>query len=72
MKIQVKVIEEKTYELDVTPEEYCEVHAYFPGSKAFRDKVLADGKVADLSRSWSQLINLEPEKLEEFFDKERN
>ena len=68
MKIQVKVIEETTYELDITPEEYCEVHAYFPGSEAFRDKVLTGGKVADLSRTWLKLINLEPEKLEEFFD----
>lgn len=68
MKVQVKVIEETTYELDITPEEYCEVHAYFPGSEAFRDKVLIDGKIADLSRIWLKLINLEPEKLEKFFD----
>lgn len=68
MKVQVKVIEETTYELDITPEEYCEVHAYFPGSEAFCDKVLTDGKIADLSRTWLKLINLEPEKLEKFFD----
>lgn len=68
MKIQVKVIEETTYELNITPEEYCEVHAYFPGSETFRDKVLTNGKVTDLSRTWLKLINLEPEKLEEFFD----
>ena len=68
MKIQIKVIEEATYELDITPEEYCEVHAHFPGSEKFRDKVLADGKIADLSRTWLKLINLEPEKLERFFD----
>lgn len=68
MKVKVKVIEEITYELDITPEEYCEVHAYFSDSEAFRDKVLTDGKMIDLSRTWLKLINLEPEKLEEFFD----
>lgn len=69
MKIQVKVVEETTYELDITPEEYCAVHAHFPNSEEFRDKVLTNGKIADLSRTWLKLTNLEPEKLEEFFEK---
>lgn len=69
MKIQVKVVEETTYELDIVPEEYCAVHAHFPGSEKFHDKVLADGKIVDLSRTWLKLTNLEPEKLEEFFEK---
>lgn len=69
MKIQVKAIEEITYELDVTPEEYCLVHAYFSSYEKFHDKLLTNGKIIDLSRNWLSLTNLEPEKLEEFFDK---
>ena len=69
MKIKVKVIEEVTYELDVTPEEFCHARAYFSTNETFHDKVLTEGKIVDLSRTWEKIINMEPEKLEEFFDK---
>lgn len=69
MKIRVKVIEETTYELDVTPEEFCIARAYFSENQEFHDRVLIEGKIMDLSRTWEKIINMEPEKLEEFFDK---
>ena len=66
MKVQVKIIEEKILEVDLTPEEYCCLHAC--GDYEIRDKILSQGKLVDLSRTWEDLINLEPDELEKFFD----
>lgn len=68
MKVRVKVIEEVTYELDINPEDYCHARAHLPTDYSFHDKVLTEGEVVDMSRTWQEIINLEPEKLEDFFD----
>lgn len=69
MKIQVKVVEEVTYELDVTPADFLMARAYFDSAEWFHDKVLTEGKIADLSRSWEKITNLEPEALEKFWER---
>jgi hypothetical protein len=67
MKVSVKVIEEKVYEVELTPEEYLHFRANFSQNYPMHDRVLTEGKVVDLSREWVKITNLEPEVLDEYF-----
>lgn len=67
MKVSVKVIEEKFYEVELTPEEYLRFRANFSQNYPMHDKVMAEGKVVDISREWANITNLEPEILEDYF-----
>lgn len=67
MKVSVKVIEKKIYEVELTPEEYLRFRANFSQNYPMHDKVLAEGKVVDSSRKWKDIANLEPEVLDDYF-----
>ena len=65
MKVSVKVIEEKVYE--VTPEEYLRFRANFSQNYSMHDKVLTEGKMVVSSREWKNITILEPEVLDDYF-----
>ena len=65
MKVSVKVIEEKVYE--VTPEEYLCFRANFSQNYSMHDKVLTEGKMVVSSREWKNITILEPEILDDYF-----
>ena len=67
MKVSVKVIEEKIYEVELTPEEYLHFRANFSQNYPMHDRVLAEGKVVDTTREWANITNLEPEVLDDYF-----
>jgi hypothetical protein len=67
MKVSVKVIEEKVYEVELTPEEYLHFRANFSQNYPMHDRVLTEGKVVDSSREWVKITNLEPEDLDDYF-----
>lgn len=68
MKIRVTEIQEITYELDVTPERYCEARAQLSTCETFHGLVYWKGKIVNTTHKWESIHSLEPEKLEEFFD----
>lgn len=72
MKVRVKAIEEIVYEIDVSPEEYCEARARLSTANDFHEKILWSGKVWDLSRTWKSIYpatKQDENELNDFLDK---
>lgn len=69
MKVLVEITKKCIYETDISPEEYCQVRAYFPSN--FQQKVILKGKILEQENS---LEHIEPkdkqdyEELEDFIE----
>ena len=52
MKVLMKMVEEITYEVEVTPEEYCAIRTSGSYTNLIVDRAVTAGKIYDLSRTY--------------------
>ena len=69
MKVKLKVVEEITYEVELTPKQYCYAKAYLQSNDSLHELVLTKGKIVDCSRSWKSIETDDHEELANFFDR---
>ena len=56
MKVRFSVVEEVTYELEMSEENFfTDVPRNWNSNDLFQDQVLQNGKIVDISRSWQKM-----------------
>ena len=61
MKVLVEITKKCIYEIDISPEEYCQARAYFPFN--FQQKVILKGKILEQENS---LEHIEPKDKQDY------
>lgn len=71
MKVIVNIIQQTSYEIDITPKEYCYAKSFFKSDEEFHKKIFTKGIICDRSTYWQDIF-LKDEKafveLNDFFD----